>query len=127
MHAQTYSPSLSSLRPSIQQCAVKSLTPAVVVSWFKGSVITNGNELACECQQHSWGVRWGQRRHGPWRGKPDLPQCPTPPRTAYTAPPHQNHAAPLAVAIETFPQGVFILVGSVFYCFKKLTFNQLFF
>lgn len=43
----TYSP--SSLHPFIQQCAVKSLTPAVVVSWFKGSVITNGKELACEC------------------------------------------------------------------------------
>lgn len=47
---------LSSLHPSIQQCAVKSLTPAVVVSWFKGSVITNGDKLACECQQHRvWG------------------------------------------------------------------------
>lgn len=49
---------LSSLHPSIQQCAVKSLTPAVVVSWFKGSVITNGDKLACECQQRRvWG--WG--------------------------------------------------------------------
>lgn len=46
---------LLSLHPSIQQCAVKSLTPAVVVSWFKGSVITNGDELACECQQHRVG------------------------------------------------------------------------
>lgn len=42
--------------PSTLQCTVKSLTPAVVVSWFKGSVITNGDKLACECQQHSLGV-----------------------------------------------------------------------
>lgn len=41
--------------PTILQCAVKSLTPAVVVSWFEGSVITNGDELACECQQHRVG------------------------------------------------------------------------
>ena len=50
-HAHTHCTWLSSLHPSIQQCAVKSLTPAVVVSWFKGSVITNGDKLACECQQ----------------------------------------------------------------------------
>lgn len=83
MHTSAYreerAHSLSSLHPSIQQRAVKSLTPAVVVSWFKESVITNGDELACECQQHrvgGWrvGVRWwGQSRDGPWRGKPDLP------------------------------------------------------
>lgn len=47
---------LSSLHPSTLQCTVKSLTPAVVVSWFKGSVITNGDRLACECLQHSLGV-----------------------------------------------------------------------
>lgn len=41
---------LSSLHPSLQHFAVKSLTPAVVVSWFKGSVITNRDKLACECQ-----------------------------------------------------------------------------
>lgn len=44
------------LHPSTLQCTVKSLTPAVVVSWFKGSVITNGDTLACECKQHSLGV-----------------------------------------------------------------------
>ena len=62
---------LSSLRPSIQQCAVTSLTPAVVVSWFKGSVITNGDELACECQQHgAGGGRGGGRvRMAPGGGK----------------------------------------------------------
>lgn len=52
---RTHAHSLPFLHPSIQQCAVKSLTPAVVVSWFKGSVITNGDELACECQQHRIG------------------------------------------------------------------------
>lgn len=52
---QIHKHSLSSRHPSNQQCAVSSLTPAVVVSWFKGSVITNGKELACECQKH--GVR----------------------------------------------------------------------
>lgn len=59
INTQTYT--LSSLHPSIQQCAVKSLTPAVVVSWFKGSVITNGDELACECQQHRVGGEMGGR------------------------------------------------------------------
>lgn len=52
----TYYSWLSSLHPSTLQCTVKSLTPAVFVSWFKGSVITNGDKLACECQQHSLGV-----------------------------------------------------------------------
>lgn len=47
--AHRYTHVLAILPPPIQQCAVKSLTPAVVVSWFKGSVITNGKELACEC------------------------------------------------------------------------------
>lgn len=58
---------LSSHLPSIQQCAVKSLTPAVVVSWFKGSVIAIGDKLACECQQHSLGV--GTKMGFPWGGK----------------------------------------------------------
>lgn len=64
---------LSSLHPSIQLCAVKSLTPAVVVSWFKESVITSGDELACEYQQHrveggvggwDWGGRVGMAPGG---------------------------------------------------------------
>lgn len=55
-HTHMYYSWLSSLHPSTLQCTVKSLTPAVVVSWFKGSVITNGDKLACECQQHSLGV-----------------------------------------------------------------------
>lgn len=61
--SRTHTHTLSHLstQPSNQQCAVKSLTPAVVVSWFKGSVITNGDELACECQQHRVG---GEREGG---------------------------------------------------------------
>lgn len=95
---------------SIRRCAVTGLTPAVVVSWFKGSVITNGDELACECQQAQslgvgmWGQSWGWPLEG---GKPDLPQRPAPFRTACTAPPRQNqNAAPPAVAIETSPKEV---------------------
>lgn len=67
-HALTLALVSPPIHPTL--CVVKSLTPAVVVSWFKGSVITNGDELACECQKHRVG---GQSRDGPWRGKPDLP------------------------------------------------------
>lgn len=52
-HTHTDIRSHPSTHPTV--CAVKSLTPAVVVSWFKGSVITNGDKLACECQQHRVG------------------------------------------------------------------------
>lgn len=75
---QVHTLTLSSLHPSIQLCAVKSLTPAVVVSWFKESVITSGDELACEYQQHRveggcvGEMGGGQSWDGPWRGKPDL-------------------------------------------------------
>lgn len=51
-HKHTSTHTLALIPPPIRQCAVKSLTPAVVVSWFKGSVITNGDELAFECRQH---------------------------------------------------------------------------
>lgn len=66
----------------------------------------------------SWGGETGgQSQDGPWRGKPDLPQRPAPPRIACTAPPHQNHAAPLAVAIETSPEDVSFGWKTTLFCF----------
>jgi len=72
--AHTQTPTRSHPPSSIQRCAVKSLTPAVVVSWFKGSVITKRDELACECQQHR--VELGGEMGWPLEGETWSPSTP---------------------------------------------------